>query len=161
MDFDTIYRLYFRDVYVYSLALTASSSAAQELTQETFFKALKAIDQFDGSRDIRAWLFTIARNTFYTDRKLQARYSTQEPDEARPSREIGLEERLIDQESAFRIHQFLHTMKEPYKEVFSLRTFGELSFEQIGKLFGKSPGWARVTYHRAKKQIQDHLEVTE
>ncbi len=160
MDFDGIYRLYFRDVYVFSLALTANRSAAQELTQETFFKALKAIDQFDGSNDIRAWLFTIARNTFYTDRKLQARYSSAEPDEALPSCECGLEERLIDQESAFRIHQFLHTMKEPYKEVFSLRTFGELSFEKIGQLFGKSPGWARVTYHRAKKQIQDHLEVT-
>ena len=160
MDFDEIYRLYFRDVYVFSLALTANSTAAQELTQETFFKALKSIDRFDGSKDIRAWLFTIARNTFYTDCKLQARYSTEESEEERPSEEISVEERLMDEDSAFLIHQFLHTIKEPYKEVFSLRTFGELSFEKIGQLFGKSPGWARVTYYRAKKQIQDHMEVT-
>lgn len=160
MDFDEIYRLYFRDVYVFSLALTSNSAAAQELTQETFFKALKSIDRFDGSKDIRAWLFTIARNTFYTDHKLQKRYSTEELDEERPSKEISVEERLMDEDSAFLIHQFLHTMQEPYKEVFSLRTFGELSFEKIGQLFGKSPGWARVTYHRAKKQIQDHMEVT-
>ncbi len=161
VDFDAIYRLYFRDVYVFSLALTGSSAAAQELTQESFFKALKAIDQFDGSRDIRAWLFTIARNTFYTERRSAARYSGEEPDEDCPAQEISLEERLMDRESAFLIHRFLHTMKEPYKEVFSLRVFGELPFEKIGQLFGKSPGWARVTYHRAKKQIQDHLEVTQ
>lgn len=59
------------------------------------------------------------------------------------------------------IHQFLHSMKEPYKEVFSLRVFGELSFEKIGLLFGKSPGWARVTYHRARKQIIDYMEGLE
>ncbi len=55
------------------------------------------------------------------------------------------------EEDAFAVHQFLHSMKEPYKEVFSLRTFGELSFDKIGRLFGKSAGWARVTFYRAKK----------
>lgn len=61
-------------------------------------------------------------------------------------------ERLADEESAFRIHQFLHDMDEPYKEVFSLRVFGELPFDRIGELFGKSSGWARVTYYRAKRK---------
>lgn len=59
----------------------------------------------------------------------------------------------MNEEDAFAVHQFLHSMKEPYKEVFSLRTLGELSFDKIGRLFGKSAGWARVTFYRAKKQI--------
>lgn len=63
-----------------------------------------------------------------------------------------------NRDTAYRVHQFLHQMKEPYKEVFSLRVFGELSFEQIANLFGKSPGWARVTYYRAKQQLIDEME---
>ena len=161
MDFEQVYRTYFRDVYVFSLALTSDRETAQEITQETFSKALRSIDRFDGAKDIRAWLFTIARNTFYTDRKFRSRYSTEELSESHPSEDIPVEERLMDRESAFLIHRFLHEMKEPYKEVFSLRVFGELPFEQIGRLFGKSPGWARVTFHRARNQIRDYMEVME
>ncbi len=65
----------------------------------------------------------------------------------------------MNEEGAFAIHEFLHTMAEPYKEVFSLRAFGELPFEKIGRLFGKSAGWARVTFYRARKQIIEHMEA--
>ena len=147
MDFEHIYRLYFKDVFLYLRALSASADTAEEITQETFVKALKSIDTFDGSKDIRAWLFTIARNTYYTHCRRQSRYAD--------------EERFADEESAFQIHQFLHGMDEPYKEVFSLRVFGELPFEKIGAIFGKSSGWARVTFYRAKKQIIEYMEVTE
>ena len=82
-------------------------------------------------------------------------------DENQTAAEQRLAQRLADRESAMRIHHFLHQMKEPYKEVFSLRVFGELSFEQIGQIFGKSAGWARVVYYRAKGQIIDYMEVTE
>jgi len=71
------------------------------------------------------------------------------------------EERFTDEESTFVIHQFLHQMDEPYKEVFSLRVFGELPFDKIGTLFGKSAGWARVTFYRAKKQILEYMEAME
>lgn len=71
---------------------------------------------------------------------------------------VIISEHLVNEEDAFIIHQFLHTMEEPYKEVFSLRVFGELTFEKIGKLFGKSSGWARVTYHRARKQVIEYME---
>lgn len=160
MNFDYVYEKYFKDVYVFILSLTSNQETAQEITQETFFKALKAIDRFDGSKDILAWLFTIARNTYYTHLKKQSKISDVPQDENRVSNEeISIEEKLINEEDAFLIHEFIHTMKEPYKEVFNLRVFGELSFEKIGKLFGKSPGWARVTYYRAKIQIQEYMEV--
>ena len=74
---------------------------------------------------------------------------------------VDLTERLTRQEDAFTIHQFIRTMSEPYKEVFSIRVFGELSFLQIGKLFGKGDSWARVTYHRARKQIIEYMEEIE
>ena len=75
MDFERIYRLYFKDVFLYLRALSASTDTAEEITQETFVKALRSISSFDGSKDIRAWLFTIARNTYYTYCRRQARYS--------------------------------------------------------------------------------------
>ena len=159
MDFERIYRMYFKDVFLYLRALSADT--AEEITQETFVKALRSIDAFDGSKDIRAWLFTIARNTYYTHCRRQSRYADEELSENEPDIQPDFTERFADEESAFQIHRFLHGMDEPYKEVFSLRVFGELPFEKIGAIFGKSSGWARITFYRAKKQIIEYMEVTE
>ena len=131
------------------------------MTQETFAKALKSIDTYDGAKDIRAWLFTIAKNTYYTFCKRQKIYADKEISENVADVQIDFTEQFVDEENAFLIHQFLHDMNEPYKEVFSLRVFGELPFEKIGMLFRKSPGWARVTFYRAKKQILEYMEAIE
>ena len=161
MDFERIYRLYFKDVFLYLRAMSASTDTAEEITQETFVKALRSIDSFDGSKDIRAWLFTIARNTYYTYCRRQSRYADEELPENEPDIQPNFTERFADEESAFQIHRFLHGMDEPYKEVFSLRVFGELPFEKIGAIFGKRSGWARLTFYRAKKQIIEYMEVPE
>ena len=157
MDFERIYRMYFKDVFLYLRALSADT--AEEITQETFVKALRSIDAFDGSKDIRAWLFTIARNTYYTYCRRQSRYADEELPENEPDIQPDFTERFADEESAFQIHRFLHGMDEPYKEVFSLRVFGELPFGAIGQLFGKTEGWARVTYYRAKSRILRQWEA--
>lgn len=158
MDFDRIYQTCFKDVYFYIYGIARNESLAEEITQEAFVKALKAIDSFDGRKDIRAWLFTIARNIFYTHCQKQKVYAGQPVDENMDSLEPSLVERIADEETSFLIHQFLHDMSEPYKEVFTLRVFGELSYERIGMLFGKSAGWARVTFYRAKLLINNYLE---
>lgn len=161
MDFETVFRLYFKDVFYFVRSLAADEATAEEVTQETFFKALKAIDSFDGKNDIRAWLFTIARNTYYSQLRQQKNIAD-EPvccETRLESEDFTLQ--FVNEERAFLIHRYLHDMKEPYKEVFNLRIFGELSFEQIGKIFSKSSGWARVTFYRAKKQIVDYMEVIE
>ena len=152
-EFEEVYRLYFRDVYRYCLALTRDEQVAEEVTQETFFKALKAIDKFDGKCRLYVWLCQIAKNTYLS--MLQKRRAGEEL--PNPSEE-SLEERLLTKESAFEIHRILHALEEPYKEVFSLRTFGELPFRQIGALFGKTESWARVTYHRARLKIKEELQ---
>lgn len=159
MDFDLIYQTYFKDVFLFLRSISDNESIAEEMTQETFVKALKALESFDGSKDIRAWLFTIAKNTYYTYCKRQKIFTGNEPSENAPDPRMDVEARMIDEDTAFRIHQFLHNMKEPYKEVFSLRVLGELSFEKIAALFEKSPSWARVTFYRAKVQIKNYMEV--
>ena len=155
VDFEDVYQRYFRDVYRYVLSLTRNETLAEEITQETFFKALRSIDRFDGKCRVFVWLCQIAKNTYFTHYQKEKRFRKEEnPEEGSGS----LEQEFVTKETAFEIHRILHEMEEPYKEVFSLRTFGELSFAQIGKLFGKTESWARVTYHRAKLKIKERVQ---
>ena len=155
MDMDALYRLYFRDVFLFLQGLTHSESLAEELTQETFFKALNGLKHFDGRQDIRAWLFTVARNCYYSHcRKAKQTVPLDEAFPPAAASQPDLDELLIDEDAAFTIHQCLHRLEEPYKEVFSLRVFGELSFSQIGQLFGKSDSWARLIFYRAKTELR-------
>lgn len=158
MLFEEIYENYFKDVYRFCFSLTQNENYSEELTQETFVKALKAIDNFDGSKDIRAWLFTISKNTYYSEcrkRKWIADDALSENVEDIANSDFI--EIISDKQRAVLIHKYLHNMKEPYKEVFHLRVFGELSFDQIGNIFGKSSNWARVTFYRAKNEIRKYM----
>lgn len=157
MSFEELYQKYFQEIYFYVKSLSRNEKVTEEITQETFFKALKHLDSFDGSKDIRAWLFTIAKNTYYSSYKKSKREISGEF-QSEPIVEIIFMNQLVNSDVAFKVHQFIHEMDEPYKEVFTLRVFGELPFEKIGLLFGKSASWARVTYYRAKKKIAQKME---
>ena len=161
MEFEEVYRLYFRDVYRYLLSVTGDESLAEELTQESFVRALRSLPRFDGQKDIRAWLFTIAKNAWLSRRRGDKHLTGEPPPESVPGSDPPLEDTLADRERAQRIHQYLHGMRQPYKEVFTLRVFGELPFEQIGALFGKSDGWARTVFYRAKVEILEYMEGME
>lgn len=153
-DFEEIYAQYFKDVYKYALALSKNEAVAEEITQETFFKALKSIDRFDGKCKLYVWLCQIAKNTYFSYYKKAKRYDYNNHVEI-SLYDNNLEQRLLTKESAFEIHKILHKLEEPYKEVFTLRLFGELPFGQIAELFGKTESWARVTYYRAKLKIKE------
>ena len=153
-EFQEVYELYFKDVYKYVLALCRDEHTAEEVTQETFFKALKSIDSFRGQCKLYVWLCQIAKNTYFSMAAKDRRAEEVLPEET----EDALERALMTKESAFEIHRLLHDLDEPYKEVFSLRVFGKLSFQQIGQLFGKTESWARVTYHRARLKIREGMK---
>lgn len=155
-EFQEVYDLYFKDVYKYALTLCRNEQMAEEVTQETFFKALKSIDSFRGQCKLYVWLCQIAKNTYFSMAAKEK--SRPYENEISESAEESLESALLTKESAFEIHKVLHDLEEPYKEVFSLRIFGQLSFKQIGTLFGKTESWARVTYHRARLKIKEELK---
>ena len=156
-DMQEVYTLYFRDVYRYALSICRNESIAEEITQETFYKALQKLDSFDGKHKISVWLCQIAKNT-YISMCRKDKYLNHNADTELSQSNENIEEYFFDKETAFAIHKVLHTLNEPYKEVFSLRTFGELSFKQIAELFGKTETWARVTYHRARLRIKEELK---
>lgn len=155
-DFDEIYREYFRDVFLYLMSICHNESLAEELVQETFIKAMKAVDNFRGDCNLRVWLCQIAKNEYLMYCRGRKRHGGEEtvglPE---TDSRVRFEEALEDSADALDIHKILHTLEEPYKEVFWLRTFGELPFAQIAEVFGRSESWARVTYHRARLKIAE------
>lgn len=155
-DFEEIYHDYFHDVYLYIRSLSKDEQIAEDITSETFIKAIQSINRFNGTCDIRVWLCQIAKNCYFSylrkNKKLVFFDQLQEEDS------LNIERVIQSKEASMKIHQFIHDLDEPYKEVFSLRIFGELSFKQIGLLFNKSENWACVTYHRARKKIKKEME---
>ena len=162
-DFEKLYNRYFNDVYLYIRRLSRDAQTAEEITSETFFKAMHSIERFRGNCDVRVWLCQIAKNCYYTHIKHAEKLRTVDLDilEAIPDPAPGLPEQLIRKEESQQIQKILHTIPEPYKEVFMWRVFAQLSFKQIGSIFGKTENWACVTYHRARKQILKRLEEME
>lgn len=157
-EFDEIYRLYAADIYRYLLRLTQNEALAADLLQDTMLKAFTSADKFRGDCAVKTWLCTIARNLWY-DHCKRAENRNLSLDAAGEIPDAGsIEQRLADQSQAMQIHSLLHRMKEPYKEVFSLRVFAELSFREIGRVFGKTENWARTTFYRAKHTLIDMLE---
>ena len=158
MEFEQIYTTYFRDVYLYICKLSNSEQIAEEITSETFFKAMKSIDSFRGDCDIRVWLCQIAKNCYYSYIKKADRTECIDNVEI-AEQGASFEERLFRHDTAMQIQKILHDVPEPYKEVFMWRVYAELSFKQIGQIFGKSENWACVAYHRARNKIKEKLEV--
>ena len=162
-DFEKLYHTYFSDVYLYIRRLSEDEQIAEEITSETFFKAMHSIESFRGDCDVRVWLCQIAKNCYYTHTKKAAKLQAADLDElqnmADPAPDLA--QQLIRKEEVQRIQKVLHDISEPYKEVFMWRVFAQLSFKQIGSIFGKNENWACVTYHRARKMMIRRLEEME
>ena len=156
-EFADIYETYFADVELYLRAICRDEALAEELTEQVFFRALKALPTFRGDCDIRTWLCAMARNAFVSHQRKEKPSQSIEELQIPDSRKT-VEEWIVDQEQAMAIYRILHDLPEPYKEVFSLRIFGQLSFGDIGSLFGRTANWACVTYHRARQKIQSEME---
>lgn len=157
-NFEEIYKEYFHLIHSYILSISNNPDTADDITQDTFYKAMKSLKSFRGESDIRTWLCRIAKNSYLTYCRRNSIYVSPDniPEQTKSS--YSIEDKLTDKESADRIYYLLHNMPEPYKEVFSLRVFGELPFKKIGKLFNKTENWACVTYYRAKSLIQKEME---
>lgn len=154
---EKLYEAYYMRVFSYAMTLAGSRTQAEELTQEAFFRAFSKRSGFRGESDEVTWLCAIVKNLFMDAKRLESRHEPM-PDEL-PDPGRGVEQIAVDRDASFRVHLALHALEEPYREVFELRIFGELSFQEIGTIFGKTENWARVTYHRAKLRLQERMCV--
>ena len=155
--FESIYEEYYLHVYRYIYSMCRNEYLAEEICQDTFYKALETIDRFDGKCRLYVWLCEIAKNKYFTYLKKQRRYKEVAGLDIQVSAVENVENDLLDKDTALRIQKLLKQLPEPYREVFSLRVFEEKPFSQIADMYGKSDGWARVIYCRAKKEIRRRL----
>ena len=156
MDYEKLYTSYYMQIYSYVVSIAQNRELAEEITQKTFYKAISAKTKFKGRSNELTWLCSIAKNLYYDELRKNQHIADMSEFSDLPSDE-NIERTVSDSDMAFRIHLVLHRLDEPYKEVFQLRVFGELSFAQIATIFGKTETWARVTYHRAKLKIQEGI----
>ena len=155
---ERLYEACYMRVFSYVMTLTRDRHQAEEITQETFFRAFTKLNSFRGESDEVTWLCAIAKNLFADETRRRSRQGAM-PGEA-VSREKGVEQGAVERDASFRIHLALHDLEEPYREVFELRVFGELSFGQIASIFRKTENWARVTFHRARAKLKERMGET-
>ena len=152
-----LYEAYYMRVFSYAMTLTGNREQAEEITQETFYRAFSKAGEFRRESDEATWLCAIAKNCFFDEKRRESK-TAPIPEEI-PDPGKGIEQAAADRDSSFRIHVALHALEEPFREIFELRVFGELSFREIGMIFGKTENWARVTYHRARLKLQERMEI--
>lgn len=152
---EEIYQQYAQTVYRYLLSLTRDDGLAEELTQETFYQAIRSSERFDGSCAVSTWLCAIAKNVLHTyRRKHPAAEDVDEQALATPSAEAD----AVSEAGRLELLKKLHALREPYREVMYLRAFGGLSFREIGEVQGKSENWARVTFYRGKELLRKEVD---
>lgn len=148
---DEIYRDYAELVYRFVLGKTGNEDIAEEITQETFYQAIRSSDKFDGSCKVSTWLCAIAKNQLASYLRKNHYYDDLEDVEiSTPS----AEEAVIDNIERVTLMKELHSISEPYREVMYLRIFGNLSFKEIGEIMEKTENWARVTFYRGKEKLR-------
>lgn len=154
-DFEQMFSENYAFIFKFLIKFCKDSSLAEELTQETFFRAYMNFSQLQDKSKASVWLCQIAKNTYYAwynDNKKTAKTEDDIADSA-----PDLAETFIQKELSKEAFAKLHELNEPYKEVFMLSVFADLSLNEISALFGKSESWARVTLFRAKKRLREML----
>lgn len=155
-DFEKMFREYRVFIYKYLFKLCRDEALAEELTQETFFRAYMNITALRDESKTPVWLCQIAKNTYF------AWYNTQKKhrnlDDAKEiAGTFDIEQQFVEKDLTEQALKCLHELDEPYKEVFMLAVLGQVSLKGISKMFGKSESWARVTFYRAKQKLIERM----
>ena len=152
-SFEQIYLQYYKPVYAYLMTLCQNEELAAELTQETFYQAVRSIDRFDGGCKVSVWLCQIAKHLWYQHLR-KANRETELPEEAELPLVPSAEEEAVSRSGQLDLLRRVHELPEPGREVVYLRAFGGLSFREIGDVLGKTETWARVTFYRGKERLK-------
>lgn len=157
-DMEQIYKKYAQTVYRYLLSVTRDAHLSEELTQETFYQAIRSIDKYDNSCKMSTWLCGIAKNVWRT---YQRKHPVVDGIDEKIQQKNQTEDIVLANLSKVELFKKLNKMQGETKDVMYFRLFGELSFKEIGEILGKSENWARVTYYRGKEKLRKELDADE
>ena len=158
LSMEKIYKDYAQTVYRYLLSVTRDAHLSEELTQETFYQAIRSIDKYDESCKMSTWLCGIAKNVWRT---YQRKHPILDEIEEQIPYKHQTEEIVFSNLSKVELFKKLQKMQGETKDVLYFRLFGDLSFKEIGEVLGKTENWARVTYYRGKEKLRKELEADE
>lgn len=154
---EQLYQQHAQTVYRYLYSLCHQQELAEELTQETFYRALYSIERYDGTCKVSVWLCQIARHIWYQYVDKKKKYPAAEWTDTLADKALSPEEHLIQENQRDLLYQRIARLQTPMKEVVFLRVSEELSFADIGRILNKSENWARVTFYRAKTKLKEGL----
>ncbi len=162
-EMDLIYKRYYNDVYAFCVRLCEGGpDVAEDICQETFFKALKTVNSFRGDCKVMSWLCQIAKNTYISylrkDKHLLKLKDMEILLENVASIEVSTQEKLEDKENVKIIKRIMEELEPPYDEVFRMKVVQEKSYSEIAAVYHKSENWARVTFFRAKQRIVEQMK---
>lgn len=155
LEKDELY-IYYNFLFGYVFSISKNKELAEDIVQDTFVKAMENIHKFKGECKVETWLCKIAKNLYIS--YVRKKDNQEKPELIEKASEDNFIEHLMDKENAKYVMKALHQIPEPYKEVFFLHVFGEMSLVEIGELFEKSISWASVTFYRAKKKIREKMK---
>lgn len=154
-DIEKIYEEYFKTVNKYLFCLTHNSDISEELTQETFCKAVQKINTYKGECKISVWLCQIAKNLWYDQCRKNKKTVNIEEELLKIENTNSIEEDIISKDEKMELYKKMQKLDEKIREVIYLRITGELSFKEIGTILNKTENWARVTFYRGKNQLKE------
>lgn len=152
---EKIYKQYAKQIYTYALYLTKNQDLAEELTQETFYRAVKNIEKFRGECTIGSWLTTITKNLYIEEKKKNKKYATLplEQMENIENTYQTIEEWIQEKQEKIWLYENIQQLEKPEKDIMLLRVVENLSFKMIGEILGKSENFVRIKYYRIKKKM--------
>ena len=156
-DMEQVYQEHAQTVYKFLMTQTRDADLAEELTQETFYQAVRSIGRFDGSCKLSVWLCQIAKHQWYQYLRRHKREAPM-PDEGLEIPIPSAEQQALEKQGQLDLLHKIHALPEPSREVVYLRAFGGLSFREIGEVMGHTETWARVTFYRGKDRLKGGLE---
>ncbi len=154
-NLEQIYEEYFETVNKYLFYLTHNKDISEELTQETFYRAIKKIDKYKGECQISVWLCQIAKNLWYDQCRKDKKVIYEENELFNEQTLNELEEKVISDDERIELYKRMQKLDEKTREVLYLRITGELSFKEIGLILNRTENWASVTFYRGKNKLME------
>lgn len=156
MDLDELYRQYSQIVYHFLYSRCRDPALAEDLTQETFLRAMKSIHTFDGSCKLSTWFCQVAKHLLYQHWEKNNRVQLEELNEKMES-ENNTERQAMARIELADVWEQLQRLSPDMRKVVELRVLGGLSYREIGAGLGRSENWARVTFYRAKLILSEEV----
>lgn len=155
-DIEEIYKTHMKNVYNYIFCLCNNKSLAEEVTQETFYIAMKNINKFRGECKIQVWLCQIAKHLLYKEQKRKHKIVTLSMDSeiGEIKSDINIEQEIIEREEKAELYKQIQKLDSPTRELVYLRLTTELTFKDIAQILGRTEAWTRVEFYRWKEKVK-------